>query len=106
MKEEVSDEKNCKKDYESDFAVEFENRSCFSVVKESDPISANSKSCLQNPDNNYPLSEKSVETSEEGHRDIELEVKEEGFIGPRLPRMLTDEEVKAIFDRLLGDKYK
>ena len=106
VKEEVSDEKNGKKDDESDFAVEFENRNCFSVVKESDPISAHSKSCVQNPDNNHPLSEKSVETSEEGHRDIELEVKEEGFIGPRLPRMLTDKKVKALFERLLGDKYK
>ena len=47
----------------------------------------------------------SVKTSEEKYKNIELEEKEEGFIGPRLPRMLTDDEVKAIFDKLLGDKY-
>ena len=47
----------------------------------------------------------SEETSDEKYKNIELEEKEEGFIGPRLPRMLTDDEVKAIFDRLLGDKY-
>ena len=36
---------------------------------------------------------------------IELEVKEEGFIGPRLPRVMTNEEFKTVMDRLLGDKY-
>ena len=55
-----------------------------------------------NPDCLKTLSE---ETSDEKCKNIELEEKEEGFIGPRLPRMLTDDEVKAIFDRLLGDKY-
>ena len=58
------------------------------------------------PDTNPPLSQSSGNTSENKHREVELEEKEEGFIGPRLPRMLTDEEVKAVFDRLLGDKYK
>ena len=49
----------------------------------------------------------SARTNEDASQDKhQLEEKEEGFIGPRLPRMLTDEEVKAIFDRLLGDKYK
>ena len=43
--------------------------------------------------------------SEDRYMNVELEEKEEGFIGPRVPRMLTDEEVKAIFDKLLGDKY-
>ena len=44
-------------------------------------------------------------SSEDRYKNIELEEKEEGFIGPRLPRMLTNEEVKALFDKLLGDKY-
>ena len=48
----------------------------------------------------------SADTSEDENKNIQLEEQEEGFIGPRLPRMLSDEEVKAIFDRLLGDKYK
>ena len=46
------------------------------------------------------------DASKDKPKDIQLEEKEEGFIGPRLPRMLTDEEVKTIFDRLLGEKYK
>ena len=58
------------------------------------------------PDTNPPLSQSSGNTSENKHSEVELEEKKEGFIGPRLPRMLTDEEVKAVFDRLLGDKYK
>ena len=47
----------------------------------------------------------SEETTDEECKNIELEEKEEGFIGPRLPRMMTDEEVKALFKNLLGDKY-
>ena len=52
------------------------------------------------------ISQLADEPSEDKCKEIELEYKEEGFIGPRLPRMLTDEEVKAVFDRLLGHKYK
>ena len=40
----------------------------------------------------------STETSDEQQKDIELEEKEVGFIGPRLPRMLTDDEVKVLLD--------
>ena len=47
----------------------------------------------------------SEETTGEKYKDIELEEKEEGFIGPRLPRLMTDDEVKALFKKLLGDKY-
>ena len=53
----------------------------------------------------HPDSECLKTSSDLECKNIELEEKEEGFIGPRLPRMLTDDEVKAIFDRLLGDKY-
>ena len=35
----------------------------------------------------------------------ELVDKEEGFIGPRLPRVMTNGEFKALMDKLLGDKY-
>ena len=35
---------------------------------------------------------------------IHLE-KEEGFIGPRLPKVLSDEEFRELMDKLLGDKY-
>ena len=45
------------------------------------------------------------ETPENRFKDVELEEKEEGFIGPRLPRILTEEEVKALIRRVLGDKY-
>ena len=42
--------------------------------------------------------------SENPPNNIELEDKEQGFIGPRLPRMMTDEEFKAFCQRLLGYK--
>ena len=47
-----------------------------------------------------------LETTE--NKDIELEEKEEGFIGPKLPRVMTKEEVKALFRELFpnSDKYK
>ena len=51
-------------------------------------------------------SDKSQDASDHEYSNIELEEKEEGFIGPRLPRMLTDEEVKVLFKKLLGDKYE
>jgi len=38
-------------------------------------------------------------------KDIELEEKEIGFIGPRLPRLMTDEEFKAFSQRLLDTTY-
>ena len=44
-------------------------------------------------------------TSNTNCKEIELEEKPEGFIGPRLPRMLTDEECEALFKKLLGEKY-
>jgi len=37
---------------------------------------------------------------------IELEEKEEGFIGPSLPRVMSDEECKAFFEKLLGERFK
>ena len=36
--------------------------------------------------------------------DIDIE-KEEEFIGPRLPRVMSDEEFRELMDKLLGDKY-
>ena len=47
-----------------------------------------------------------LETTE--NKDIELEEKEEDFIGPKLPRVMTKEEVKALFRELFpnSDKYK
>ena len=36
---------------------------------------------------------------------IELKDKEEAFIGPRLPRVMSDKEFKTLMDKLLGDKY-
>ena len=99
-KEEKLDEKKVEKEEESDISVE-KKESCPSVAIGSDSSAANSKACVLDPQN-----KQSVETSEDKFRDIELEEKEEGFIGPRLPRMLTNEEVKALLDRLLGDKHK
>ena len=37
---------------------------------------------------------------------IELEDKEDGFIGPRLPRVMTNEEVKALFRELFPNSNK
>ena len=74
------------------------NDGCFSTMANEGDIAPD--------DTKPPLSQSSGDISENRHREIELEEKEQGFIGPRLPRMLTDEEVKAVFDRLLGDKYK
>ena len=41
-------------------------------------------------------------------KEIELEDKEDGFIGPRLPRVMTKEEVEALFRELFPNskKYK
>ena len=41
-------------------------------------------------------------------KEIELEDKEDGFIGPRLPRVMTKEEVEALFRELFpnSEKYK
>ena len=55
---------------------------------------------------NVVTSGRSQDASDNDYANIELEEKEEGFIGPRLPRMLTDEEVKALFKKLLGDKFE
>ena len=48
---------------------------------------------------------KVAKTSEAKSDYIELEDKEEEFIGPRLPRVMTNGEFKALMDKLLGDKY-
>ena len=61
--------------------------------------------CVLDPCVVRPLPQLSAETFEDEDK-LELKETDEGFIGPRLPRMLSDEEVKAMFDRLLGDKYK
>ena len=60
----------------------------------------------QKPDEVVPL--KPVETHENKYENIELEEKEEGFIGPRLPRLMTDEEFKALMRELFpnSEKYK
>ena len=44
------------------------------------------------------------ETTDENCKNIELEEKEVGFIGPRLRRMMTNGEVKALF-KWFEDKY-
>ena len=44
------------------------------------------------------------DNSGDNYENIELEEKEQGFIGPKLPRMLTDAEFKALLDKLSGDK--
>ena len=49
-----------------------------------------------------------VESYDNEYANIELEEKEEGFIGPRLPRLMTDEEFKALMRELFpnSEKYK
>ena len=57
-------------------------------------------------DDHWEESCKLVKTSDaRKNEDIELEDKEEGFVGPKLPRVMTNKEFKAVMDRLLGDKY-
>ena len=53
-----------------------------------------------------PINNEQLETIEA--KGIELEDKEDGFIGPRLPRVMTKEEVRALFRELFpnADKYK
>ena len=57
-------------------------------------------------DDHWEESQRLAKTSEvKKYEDIELEDKEEVFIGPRLPRVMTNGEFKAMMDKLLGDKY-
>ena len=66
---------------------------------------SNELSNAESDDDIRLFQEEAVNTSEKSDESIELEEKEAGFIGPRLPRLMSDEEVKALFRRLLGDKY-
>ena len=58
--------------------------------------------CAQHAIELNPVSD---ETVDDKSKDIDLEEKEEGFIGPRLPRMMTDKEFKSLMDKVFGDKY-
>ena len=46
-----------------------------------------------------------LSTSDKEYENIELEEKEDGFIGPRLPRLMTDEEFNTFCQKLLGNKH-
>ena len=70
------------------------------MVTETDSSCAYPHSCALDP-----VLQISADTSENNYTDIELEEKEEGFIGPRLPRMMNDKEFKALMDKFFGDKY-
>ena len=53
-------------------------------------------------DENAPVTMKSLtdyfDSKFDCFQNNDLEEKEEGFVGPRLPRMMTDQEVKAVLD--------
>ena len=66
---------------------------------------SNEPSNAESDDDIRLVEEEAVNTSEKSDESIELEEKEAGFIGPRLPRLMSDEEVKALIRRLLEDKY-
>ena len=72
------------------------------LTQNTDSSFAPSQPSVRDPDLNPPLSDETLEVKA---RDIELEEKDEGFLGPRLPRMLTNKEFKALMDKFFGDKY-
>ena len=77
------------------YAIEDENRK--SAIEESCVKANNSVTVQTNMGSNS--------VAEGRHDDIVLESKEEGFIGPRLPKVMTDKEFKALMDKHFADKY-
>ena len=79
------------------YAIEDENWK--SAIEESCVKANNSVTVQTNMGSN------SVAEGGHEHDDIVLESKEEGFIGPRLPKVMTDKEFKALMDKHFADKY-
>ena len=92
-REENDDEQTTEKSENEEFAnknkSEEENEKSFNSADEVFCVAANSLG----------------KASDERCEHIELETKEDGFIGPRLPRVMTNEEFKTVMDKLLGHKY-
>ena len=81
-----------------DIELEYGNGSCSSsMVTDTDSSCAYPHSCALDP-----VLQISADTSENNHTEEE---KEEGFVGPRLPRMMNNKEFKALMDKFFGDKY-
>ena len=72
--------------------------------KRSKPVLACSQGVFSQQHSQYAM-ENPVSHETVDDKDIELEEKAEGFIGPRLPRMMTNSEFKALMDKVFGDKY-
>ena len=91
--EENDDEQTTEKSENEEFAnknkSEEENEKSFNSADEVFCVAANSLG----------------KASDDRCENIELETKEDGFIGPRLPRVMTNEEFKTLMDKLLGHKY-
>ena len=91
---------------EAEKQIQCEAQSCSMKSQNCDQLST----CLPQqsilPGGESNVSDGLEKASEDRYKNVELEEKEDGFIGPRLPRMLTDEEVKALIDKALGDKYR
>ena len=79
-------------------SIEYGNGSCSSsMVTDTDSSCAYPHSCALDP-----VLQISADTSENNYTEEE---KEEGFVGPRLPRMMNNKEFKALMDKFFGDKY-
>ena len=83
-------------------SIEYGSGSCSSsLANDTDLSCAYSKSCALDP-----VPPISADTTKDEYKDIELEEKTEGFVGPQLPRMMSNKEFKALMDTVFADKYK
>ena len=91
---------------EENEVVEKKERDLETVKEEKSDLNMNNQSriCLNPSQKNHDT----AESNENKFENIELEEKEEGFIGPRLPRLMAKEEVEALFKELFpnSDRYK
>ena len=83
---------------EHEEVVEEKERDLQTVTEEKGDLNMNKQSGVGiEPTQNDP---EPVKTNANDFENIELEEKEEGFIGPRLPRLMTKEEVDVLFKEL------
>ena len=57
----------------------------------------------ETPEDDSKVDDLSTCETPEDFKDIELEDKEEGFIGPRLPRLMTDAEKEVFFKKIYSE---
>ena len=107
---EIEDQDDKEKD--SDNIVELEKRG--EVLLENDDeqiaekaVDAENINAIKNVDENTNANKNEDKNGRDLKGDVELIdlEKEEGFIGPRLPRVMSNKEFRELMDKLLGDKY-